>query len=173
VQLLQALVTKIRFGNRSRCGQGLLIEVCIFNLMLFTPTSKSKSRPVGSLSFSAGVAMLLFFYVAAFVYSPVGVPHSHHEDEIHSGDICHTDACHISIYHPGSKGGCNHKSHITQAMDECDMCNVILPRQIVSSTLLHFDFDIAFAFSPVFIFNEMPLVEVSQHSDRGPPSVIS
>lgn len=141
--------------------------------MVLAPTSISKSRSAGSLSFRTGVVMLLLFYVAAFVYSPIGVPHIHHEDEIHKGDACRTDACHISVYHPGFKGGCNHKSHITRAMDECDLCNVILPRQIVSSTLPHIDFDIEFAFNPGFIFNETPLVEVCQHADRGPPSVIS
>ena len=160
-------------GANSCNGNCFMIEVCIFNLMIFAPTSISKGRPGGSLSFRTGVAMLLLFYVAAFVYSPVGLPHIHHEDDIHKGDVCHTDACHISVYHPGSEGGCNHKSHITRAKEECDLCNVILPRQILSSTLPHIDFDIEFAFNPGIIFNETPLVEVCQHADRGPPSVIS
>ena len=121
-------------GANSCNGHGLLNEVCIFNLMVFTPASISKGRPGGSLSFRAGVAMLLLFYVAAFVYSPVGVPHIHHEDEIHKGDACLTDACHISVYHPGSKDGCNHKSHITRAFEQCDLCNVILPQ---ASTFQH------------------------------------
>lgn len=141
--------------------------------MLLAQTSISKSRPAGSWSFSAGIFMLVLFYIAAFVYSPVGVPHSHHEDEIHTGDACLTDACHISVYHPGSKGGCNHKSHITQSMEECDMCNVILPRQVISGTLLHFHVDIEFAFNPGFVFDEIPLDEICQHADRGPPSLIS
>lgn len=141
--------------------------------MVFASALISKSRLGGSLSFRTGVAMLLLFYVAAFVYSPVGVPHIHHEDEVHKGDACLTNACHISVYHPGIKGGCNHKSHITQAMEECDVCNVVLPRQVVSSTLLYIDFDIEFAFKLGFVFNETPSVEVCQHADRGPPSVIS
>ena len=141
--------------------------------MVVAPTSISKSRPGGSLSFRTGVVLLLLFYVAAFVYSPVGVPHIHHEDEIHKGDVCLTDACHISVYHPGIKGGCNHKSHITQAMEECDLCNVILPRQVVSCIFLHIDYNIEFAFNPGFIFNETPPFEICQHADRGPPSVIS
>ena len=141
--------------------------------MVYSPASISKGRSVGSLSFRTGVAMLLLFYVAAFVYSPVGVPHIHHEDEIHKGDACLTDACHISVYHPGSKDGCNHKSHITRAFEQCDLCNVILPRQVLSSTILCFDFDIEFASNPDFVFNETPSVEVCHHADRGPPSVIS
>lgn len=141
--------------------------------MFLAPASISRGRPGGSLSFRTGVAMLLLFYVAAFVYSPVGVPHIHHEDEIHNGDACHTDACHIAVYHPGNKGGCNHKSHITRAMDECDLCNVILPRQVMTSSLLCFDFDPEFTFNPVFNLDETPSVEVGQHADRGPPAVIS
>jgi hypothetical protein len=58
-------------------------------------------------------------------------------------------------------------------MDECDLCNVILPRQVISSTLIQLDFNFEFAFNPGFIFNETPSVEVCQHADRGPPSVIS
>jgi len=141
--------------------------------MVFAPASINKGRTGGSLSFRTGVAMLLLFYVATFVYSPVGVPHIHHEDEIHSGDVCHTDACHISVYHPGSEGGCKHKSHLTQATEDCDLCNVILPRQVISKTFLQFDFDIDFAFNPGFIFNKTPSIGVCQHADRGPPSVIS
>lgn len=141
--------------------------------MVFAPTSISKGRSGGSLSFRTGVALLLLFYIAAFVYSPVGVPHIHHEEEVHKGDACLTDACHLSVYHPGIEGGCNHKSHITRAMEECDLCNVILPRQVISSTLIQFDFDIEFASNPGFIIIEMPLVEVCHHADRGPPSVIS
>ncbi len=160
-------------GANSCNGHSLLNEVCIFNLMVLAPTSMRKGRSGGYLSFRTGVVMLLLFYVAAFVYSPVGLPHIHHEDEIHNGDDCLTDACHISVYHPGSRGGCKHKSHFTRAIDECDLCNVVLPRQIISSTLPHTDFDVAFAFNPGFIFNETPLVEVCHHADRGPPSVIS
>ncbi len=41
-----------------------------------------------NLRLKGGLIMMLSFYMAAFVYSPVGVPHIHQEEAIHQGDSC-------------------------------------------------------------------------------------
>ena len=71
--------------------------------------------------------LLLSLYVAVFVSSS-GAPHTHGADNLHSEQRCHTDACHIAIYHPGSEGGCHHKAHFGVDEEDCPLCHLILSR---------------------------------------------
>lgn len=117
----------------------------------------------------AGVVLLLLFYMAAFVHSPVGMPHVHHEEDIHHGDSCVKDACHITIFHPGGEGGCDHKYHFTQSIEDCDLCHSLLPRQVMVNALVYVEFKIEF--SPYSVHPTIEKVSAPQslHTDRGPP----
>lgn len=130
-------------------------------------------KSISDISFKAGAALLLAVYLIAFVYSPIGVPHLHdHEDELHQGDSCDKDACHIAIFHPGGEGGCNHKFHFTQAAEACDFCNVILPRQVVASFQQIDDLKTEVISIAGFAIAEWTILPKRLQSDRGPPSVI-
>ncbi|MDZ4748119.1 MAG: hypothetical protein SH808_06495 [Saprospiraceae bacterium] len=129
-------------------------------------------KTIIDISFKAGVALLLVVYLMAFVYSPIGVPHLHHEDEVHQGDSCEKDACHIAIFHPGSKGACNHKFHFTQATEECDYCNVILPRQVITAFLYLDDLKTEIISVAGFAVTEWTIIPTRLQSDRGPPSFV-
>jgi hypothetical protein len=136
------------------------------------PVIGKEEETIRTLPFRAGVIMLLFFYLATFVYSPAGGPHVHHEDELHHTDSCAKDACHLAIYHPGSEGGCNHKYHFTQADEECGFCHLLLPRQILAleteSTSLTNDFSF---FIPGYCGQKWISLHFP-HADRGPPYLI-
>jgi len=137
-------------------------------LPLFEKTRATKS----SWPQQVGVVMLLLFYLAAFVYSPVGVPHLHHEEDVHHGDSCEKDACHIAIFHPGGEGECDHKFHFTQAIEECDLCHAVLPRQVIAEVPVSPEFKIEFSTYTVHTYCELIAVPFLRHDDRGPPVLI-
>lgn len=124
------------------------------------------------LLYRAGVIMLLAFYLTAFVLTPAGVPHVHDEDEFHHMDSCGKDACHITIYHPGSKEGCNHKFHFSKAYKECSFCNVALPRQIATSQPVCPELRPAFSFSYFDVQQDQPQISFIELTNRGPPCMV-
>jgi hypothetical protein len=120
----------------------------------------------------AGVVMLLLFYMTTFVYSPPGMPHVHHEEDIHHGDSCVKDACHISIFHPGGDGACDHKFHFTQAIEDCDLCHSLMPRQVINAALVISECKIEFSkYSSHHTMWKVTAPYVLE-TDRGPPSLI-
>ena len=125
-----------------------------------------------NLRLRVGVIMMLSFYMAAFVYSPVGVPHIHQEEAIHQGDSCEKDACHIAIFHPGGEGKCSHQFHFTQSKEECDLCNVVMPRQVVERVPEYCEYKLAFSFQSYYAVKETAATPFLSHADRGPPSLI-
>jgi hypothetical protein len=140
--------------------------------MVKWPAQGKAENLIRNLHSGAGVIMMLFFYLAAFVYSPVGVPHIHHEEDFHQGDSCEKDACHIAIFHPGSEGRCEHKFHFTQSKEECDLCNIVLPRQLVESIPVYREYKIEFSDSSFCAIQEKALTPFLLHTDRGPPALI-
>ena len=120
----------------------------------------------------AGVCMLLFLYMAAFVLPQGTAPHVHEEEALHEGDACKKDACHIAIYHPGNKAGCHHKFHFTKAPEECLLCHSIVSRHLPLQIILPEDLISASpGFSPSAIVDEITSTEID-HEDRGPPSYL-
>ena len=140
--------------------------------MMQRPVTGKAELTMMTLPYKAGVIMLLLCYLAAFVYSPVGVPHVHHEDEALHSEDSEKDACHIAIYHPGSKGQCGHKFHFSQAIKECDLCQLVLPRQFVAPLGSHAEMYVAFS---IVNFN-YHLIQIwpsdPEQAGRGPPSLI-
>jgi|GEM_PF-1213651 len=135
----------------------------------------SKGRNVDVLTmlpYRAGVIMLLAFYLAVFVMSPAGVPHVHEEVGIHHTDSCEKDPCHIAIYHPGNRGGCNHKFHFSEASKECAFCNVALPRQITTIEIDNPEWRIASSFSYIDIQHDLNEESFIELANRGPPCLV-
>lgn len=122
------------------------------------------------LSLQVGVILMLFFYLAVFVASPFSVPHSHHEVDTHESDLCTTDACHITIYHPGQEGGCKHKSHITQSEGECLLCHVVLSRQLQTENILFADLNTVMPCHHMTDLADVLAAGFHVLADRGPPS---
>jgi hypothetical protein len=130
-------------------------------------------KAISNISFKAGSGLLLVIYLVVFIFSPIGVPHlHHHEEEFLHGDSCEKDACHIAIFHPGGEGGCNHKFHFRQATEECDYCNVILPRQVVSTFQPLDDLKTEIISIPGHAVAKWITLPVLRQSDRGPPFLI-
>jgi hypothetical protein len=121
-------------------------------------------------SLQAGVGLLLLLYVTAFLIPPGAIPHTHHEEDLHTGDSCLKDACHIAIFHPGAQGGCTHKYHFTKAAEDCSLCHVIVTRQIASEAYV---FLTRTTIAKVFIARldvDLNTLSPIVHNDRGPPS---
>ncbi len=147
---------------------GESISVSIFTIHKMKKSTAIKLKQVSGLSIQAGVCLLLFLYLAAFLF-PQGAPHVHIDQALHEGDACKKDACHIAIYHPGNKDGCHHKFHFTKAPEECLLCHSIvtrhlplhigLPQELVCATP---------SYTPsAKVGKEIALV--ISHDDRGPP----
>jgi hypothetical protein len=115
--------------------------------------------------------LLILLYAGVFIKSPSSLPHTHTTGHHHDSASCHTDPCHIAIYHHGNGNGCNHPFHLTAGHEDCKNCDLITLRQLPASLLvlpeIRFDspsvvtFVILPASIPTFIF----------HTDRGPPSI--
>jgi hypothetical protein len=123
------------------------------------------------LSVRGSVIALLALYLAAFISSPAGVPHLHHDATTVHDDSCQKDPCHAAIYHPGEKHHCDHKNHLSPADEACDLCKIsVVPQDMPQTSLL----------TPVNIIVEKPAVScctqwVIHHVDhlanKGPPFV--
>lgn len=114
--------------------------------------------------------VLLGLYMLAFLVPQGDLPHVHSRPDLHAGDSCRKDACHIAIFHPGDKGGCHHKFHLTQADESCPFCHWSLtfqeepPVAGLRSVMLP---------APVVVFDPIPCPVVPftiLHADRGPPA---
>jgi len=115
------------------------------------------------------VAFLSLTYGSVFLFSPAVLPHHEHDHVQHGLDTCQKDPCHISIYHHGYAGGCNHKYHFTQAPDKCPWCDVILAYQVAPiSTEFLFD-EINFSTVLCKVEQATDLLIPFCHSGRGPP----
>lgn len=112
---------------------------------------------------------LLSFYLFAFLVPQGTLPHVHSRTDLHAGDSCRKDACHIAIFHPGDKGGCHHKYHFTQAEDQCPFCNGSYTYQIRPAvTLLPTLVQHQYAITNHQVYRPIP-ASLILHADRGPP----
>jgi hypothetical protein len=116
-----------------------------------------------------GVVLLLFIYLAVYVSSSLVIPHTHHVADPLTTTACHSDACHITLYHPGMAGGCHHKNHLTKAEEECTLCHVVLVRQMVAETILLVDCEVQIPNLLSQQTQDQPCPGVSVQGSRGPP----
>lgn len=115
------------------------------------------------------VGFVLIIYSSVFLFSPAIAPHGGHDHAWHEADSCEKDPCHISIYHPGLVGGCQHKFHYSQSPEKCPWCDLSLVFQISpehSGLKFH-----GIHFSPADSdqIPVLPFLIANPHSDRGPP----
>jgi hypothetical protein len=133
--------------------------------------NRISSQKEMTMHWRAFASLLLLLYVAAYLFSPGSVPHVHHEQDLHHEDSCTKDACHIAIYHPGSKEACNHKFHFTKAPDSCPWCKLISNRQwnlpdfFLEEWLVCYDH-----YTPNYQVDDGFFPPVIQ-ADRGPPAI--
>lgn len=137
-------------------------------------TKSDKSHASGHVR-PPGIALLVIYLFICLI--PAGlVPHTghdHHSDHDHSGHdhIIESDPCHISIYHAGLAGGCNHKYHFTENNPPCPLCKISLLPQITVDPVLWIS-----QLSPSFPFIISLTVEIVWYTiilqeDRGPPQI--
>lgn len=126
-------------------------------------------RQFSHLGLQVGVGLLLVLYLAAFLFPSGTAPHIHADQVLHEGDACKKDACHITIYHPGSKAGCHHKFHFTQAPEECLLCHTIVTRHLPLQIIVPEELVCAIpSFTPAEIVGK-DVTAFIVHDDRGPP----
>jgi hypothetical protein len=116
-----------------------------------------------------GVLALLGLYLTVFIFPLGNLPHVHHDHDAHAEDSGLEDACHIALYHPGSKNKCDHKAHFTQNHTDCPWCKIVPTRQTqppaVEQVLVILDFSKSVSQHEA---DEIFTFSVS-HRDRGPP----
>jgi len=137
--------------------------------MLSIQPSRYQDKVRNTPLFRVGVGLLLCLYLAVFLFQPGVIPHFHGNKGLHNGDACKKDACHIAIYHPGSKEGCHHKYHLSNAPGDCPLCHQLVTRYLPLQ--LAFGCEVAHL-PPVeypshIIDNGISAAIV--HADRGPP----
>lgn len=96
--------------------------------------------------------------------------HHHDHSELHTQEA-EEDACHRAIYHGETSHDCEHKSHITETITDCDLCKVLTTRSsdfVVSS---QFKLDFFEVSTNDFIFGSEAIAEPFFHHTflRGPP----
>lgn len=69
------------------------------------------------------VILLLFPYLLASsnINSFHDLVHTHPTSELHA-TVDESDPCHISVYHQGRWGGCDHDTHLINE-DKCSLCD--------------------------------------------------
>lgn len=112
-------------------------------------------------------------YVIGFYHSSIDHTHhhAHSNQELHHPG-CETDLCHVSIYHPNSNLGCDHKSHWTEAETPCYDCIQLIKHEsieeLTETEVLRVSISSEFAWSPLHVYSAPQRVI---HL-RGPPSVV-
>lgn len=53
--------------------------------------------------------------------------HHHDHSELHSPEA-EADSCHRAIYHGDHSHDCEHQSHVTEQLTDCDLCKVTVSR---------------------------------------------
>ncbi|MCF8465013.1 MAG: hypothetical protein K9G41_09235 [Flavobacteriales bacterium] len=87
--------------------------------------------------FRGTASLLLLFGYFLNVVSFQGlhqVVHDHDHSELHTPEA-EADSCHRAIYHGDTSHDCEHKSHITETITDCDLCKVTVSR-------FHFNSDV-------------------------------
>ncbi|MCF8461762.1 MAG: hypothetical protein K9G46_13645 [Flavobacteriales bacterium] len=82
-------------------------------------------------SWFRGIASLLllfgyFLNVVSFESIHQAV-HHHRHSELHT-DAAEADACHRAIYHGETSLDCEHKSHLAETHNSCELCKVTVSR---------------------------------------------
>ena len=107
-------------------------------------------------------------YIFIFIVPPGVVPHSEHDHVEHNIASEH-DPCHISIYHQGQDGGCQHERHFTQEDPDCDRCHVTLVRQHVVPPIIWIDLFVCNNIQHLGLEESTFYLSLPDHHDRGPP----
>ncbi|MDX1406697.1 MAG: hypothetical protein R3330_01155 [Saprospiraceae bacterium] len=69
---------------------------------------------------------LLGIYLSAVVVTEVHVTHEHtHAPNEVCSDQAERNPCHRAIYHHDTKRGCQHPGHLSEARQDCDLCDAI------------------------------------------------
>ena len=123
-----------------------------------------------ALSVRGGVMALLALYLAAFISSPAGVPHLHHDTHLVHDDACRKDPCHVAIYHPGDEHHCKHKQHLTAASKECDLCKISMVPQVLAEATPNVPSCAALQKPSAHPCTQLVLREVNHLANKGPPS---
>ena len=124
-----------------------------------------------ALSVRGGVMALLALYLAAFISSPAGVPHLHHDISVLHDDSCRKDPCHVAVYHPGDKHHCHHKHHLSATGEECDLCKISVVIQDVTRILSLPPLGGEPQEPCMTITTQRVIYVVSQLSNKGPPAI--
>ena len=132
-------------------------------------TISIRLRQLSHLGLQAGVCLLLFLYLVAFLFPQATAPHVHIDQALHEGDVCKKDACHIAIYHPGRKDGCHHKFHFTKSPEECLLCHSIVTRHLPLQIALPQELVCATASCTPSAKVGKEIALIISHDDRGPP----
>ncbi len=135
-----------------------------------TKTIAIRLRQLSHLGLQGGVGLLLFLYLAAFLFPQGSAPHIHTDQALHEGDACKKDACHIAIYHPGSKAACHHKFHFSKAPEECLLCHTIVTRHLPLQISVPEELVCEVTSSTPSVIVGKGIVPNIVHDDRGPPA---
>lgn len=82
---------------------------------------------------------LAISFVLLYIVGSVNVELIHKLKHAHHQNVSHTikdesDACHVSIYHQGKQGGCEHKQHLVKNT-KCSLCDSQLHKPHLLSNL--------------------------------------
>lgn len=53
--------------------------------------------------------------------------HHHDHSELHSAEA-EADSCHRAIYHGDTSHDCQHDTHVSEQITDCDLCKVVVSR---------------------------------------------
>lgn len=86
---------------------------------------------LNTYSWLRGIASLLllfgyFLNVVSFESFHQAI-HHHDHSELHTEEA-EEDACHRAIYHGETSHDCEHKSHLAETHDSCELCKVTVSR---------------------------------------------
>lgn len=116
----------------------------------------------------SGLLLLLVYLQLSLIY-PGLIPHSDHHHCHVNDEKVEQDPCHLSLYHPGAKGGCSHKFHFTNNCTDCQDNDLQLAYQTNAETIPPVELaTVAPDLTPNIFEGKVIRIPVS-HDNKGPP----
>lgn len=129
---------------------------------------KRTSNMKESIKAFSAIIMLLFYAIGNI---PVEIihqfVHAHVTVVVHS-IAQEKDPCHVSLYHEGRDGSCEHKTHVV-TLDSCNLCHLIFHSDPLIVTNSFQQTNQSYFFSNEHVASGLPGDFVVQLPSRAPP----
>lgn len=131
--------------------------------------TRNRSKTFFGLQISG--VLLLIVYLQLSINYPGLIPHTDHHHCHTDDEKAEQDPCHLTLYHPGAKGGCSHKFHLTTNCSDCQDNDLQLAYQTSAVNIPPAELATALPELTPNIAEGRIITYAVSHDNKGPPAI--